>query len=582
MDSDNSQNEQSIKEQGEQNIKEQSIKEQNIEEQGINEQSIKEQSINEQSINEQSIKEQRIRKIALTYYSRKDVLDAIYKFSQNREISPRYFEGFGKRPDSFQYPSDIIEFVKLGATSFHCSEELWNDPLQLSTELSQEQLNELRSGWDLIIDIDCPWIDISKKAAQAIIGSLKLHKIENINVKFSGSKGFHIIIPWNSFPEEIDGIKTKNMFPEWPRAIIGYLKEISRPRLAELAKDIDFTESKNLMGIECKECYNTATESYQITLRCEKCKSPYIETFTLTSENYKEKRCPHCGPALKEVNKELFYVCNTCHTNSLKNPDNFSKVPSKNLFKALGLDFLLVSPRHLFRMPYSLHEKTSLASIVLDKNKIAQFDIKDADPLNVKIIEYLPNPKKDEAKQLLLQAIDWQKSQDLKQEAYKAKYSDGFQAQKGKKEFEKITLTDLREEYFPPVILKILMGMEDGKKRALFILLNFFRSLGQSMEDVEKRINEWNKLNKPPLKKGYIDAQLIWHSRNKIVLPPNFDNPIYKEIGVYDSDELSQRTKNPVSYVIKKSGIWKNAQNNLQSKEKPKRARRKTKDVEIK
>ena len=509
--------------------------------------------------NEQSIKEQRIRKIALTYYSRKDILDAIYKFSQNREISPRYFEGFGKRPDSFQYPADIIELVKKGATSFHCSEELWSDPLQLSTDLNQEQLNELRTGWDLIIDIDCPWTDISKKAAQAIIDSIKLYNIENVGVKFSGSKGFHIIIPWNSFPDEIDEIKVKDMFPEWPRAVINYIKELSRPHLAKLAKDIDFKDAKNLMGIECKECHNISVKNYQITLRCEKCKSPYIETFASSSENYKEKYCPACYSKLKETNKEEFFLCNNCHIDSLKNPGSFYQVPSKNIFEALGLDFLLVSPRHLFRMPYSLHEKTSLASIVIDKNKIAQFNIKDADPLNVKVIDYLPVPKIGEARQLLIQSIDLQKSQDLKQENYKLKYQESPQ-QRDKKDFKTISIAELKEDYYPPVILRILKGMEDGKKRSLFILINFFRSLGQSMEQIEKLIGEWNKLNKPPLKKGYIDAQLIWHSRNKIVLPPNFDNQIYKEIGVYEMDMLSEKTKNPVNYAIRKSGAWKDNQ----------------------
>ena len=70
-------------------------------------------------------------------------------------------------------------------------------------------------------------------------------------------------------------------------------------------------------------------------------------------------------------------------------------------------------------------------------------------------------------------------------------------------------------------------------------------------------MNEWNKLNTPPLKKGYIDAQLIWHSKHTPVLPPNFDNEIYKAIGVFDMDDLSMKVKNPVSYTIRKSGTWK-------------------------
>src|SRR4030067_3125813 len=103
---------------------------------------------------EKSFKEQRVRNITHLYYSRPEVQKAIYKFCKNREISPRYFEGFGKRPDSFQYESDIFELVKKGATSFHCSEEIWKNPLAISTDMTPEKYNEMRTGWDLLLDID--------------------------------------------------------------------------------------------------------------------------------------------------------------------------------------------------------------------------------------------------------------------------------------------------------------------------------------------------------------------------------------------------------------------------------------------
>lgn len=504
-------------------------------------------------------KEQRIRKIALSYYSRKDVLEALYRFSQNREISPQYFEGFGKRPDSFQYHSDILALVKNGATSFHCSEEIWQDPLQLSTDLDEEQLNDLRTGWDLIIDIDCKWIDISKKAVQAIIRALEINNVKNIGIKFSGSKGFHIIIPWQAFPEAIGEIQTKDMFPEWPKAIVNYLKELSRPRLAHLIKDmdLDFTKEKGFTGIECNQCHNIASENYKIDLKCQKCIRPYIESFTTSIENYKQKHCPYCGNALKQTEKQKFYVCNNCRLNSLTSPNNFSEKITENLFEILGFDIQLVSSRHLFRMPYSLHEKTALSSIVIPKEKIQYFNIQDANPLNVNIIEFLPIPEKDEARQLLIHAIDWQKHHEIEQSEQKIKYKEQIPTQKNKK-FEPIKIQNLTQDLYPPTINKILQGMHDGKKRALFILINFFRSLGQSIEQVEKIVNDWNKKNKPQLKQGYINAQLMWHSKNKIILPPNFDNEIYKAIGVLELDPLSEKIKNPVNYVIRKSGIWKN------------------------
>ena len=86
----------------------------------------------------QNSKEQRIRKITHLYYSKPEVQKAIFEFSRDREVVPRYFEGFGKRPDSLQYESDIFELVKKGATSFHCSEELWKNPLKVETGMTDE------------------------------------------------------------------------------------------------------------------------------------------------------------------------------------------------------------------------------------------------------------------------------------------------------------------------------------------------------------------------------------------------------------------------------------------------------------
>lgn len=499
------------------------------------------------------VKEERIRNIALSYYSRKDVLDAIFKFSNKREVSPRYYEGFGKRPDSFQYPSDILALVKKGATSFHCSEEIWNNPLEISTDLNELQLNELREGWDLVIDIDCKWIYYSKKAALAIINVLENHGVENYGVKFSGGKGFHIIVPWAAFPDYFTEEKTSNHFPEYPKAIVLYLKEKSRKFLEKSIKETesDFKKVKGFMGIKCESCNNLSEENFEITLRCDKCSPAYIETFKSSSKNYTKRKCPGCNSELNEAKSEKFYYCNHCDLNSIENKNNFNEqVESIDIFELLGLDVLLVSPRHLFRMPYSLHEKTSLASVVLSKDKIPDFELTDANPLNVKILEFYPVPKKNEAKSLLFEAIDFQKTIDRKEESKKTKYKE-------KKEFKKIILKEVKDSYFPPSIQKILKGMQDGKKRALFILMNLFRSLGMTMEEVEKRLRDWNKLNNPQLKKGYIDAQLQWHSKHEPVLPPNFNNEIYKAIGVYELDDLSRRVKNPIAYVIRKSGAWK-------------------------
>ena len=483
----------------------------------------------------------KVRKITSLYYSRPEVQKAIFDFSKNREISARYFDAFGKRPDSFQYIGDVFQMVKRGATSFHCSEELWEDPLKISTGMSEKQLNELRIGWDLVLDIDCKWFDYSKLAAKAILQVLKNHNLKNIGVKFSGSKGWHILIPWKTFPKELRGEPTKDLFPEVPRIIVNYIKFMAEKELKKiLPKDFhqQFEGVDIKRGIKCMECNEIVNEYNYVTFSC-KCGRGEYKKF-LKGEVIKEFNCPEykCGEKLIIKEERVYYECHKCKLNSKENPDKFSKTIEEDLFELMGLDIILVSPRHLFRMPYSLHEKTSLASVVINSDEVSDFQPKDADPLKVKVKNFLPESKKEEATELLREALDWNKESNY--------------MERKKFDFKPVVLKNLSEKNFPPSIQRILKGMSDGRKRALFILINLFRSVGMDKDELEKRIYGWNKENKVPLKEGYIKAQISWSYRNKIVPPPNFDKDYYKGIGIIPTEE-EIRYKNPVSYVIKKS-----------------------------
>lgn len=491
------------------------------------------------------LKEERIRKITLLYYSKPEILNALFEFSKNREISPRYFEGFGKRPDSFEYPNDIIELVKKGATSFHCSEEIWQNPLDLSTSMKTEDINHLRVGWDLLIDIDCKYFDFSKKAAEAVINVLKKHEIKNIGLKFSGGKGFHIIVPWKAFPKNLAGDETKNLFPELPRKIISYIRFKAEEELNKMLSEDDlsnFKNSKIKSGIKCANCKELVQELKLVDYSCQKC--PRKETRKVTSEA-KSYRCPDCGGVLEITNEKKIYECRKCGISSVKNPENFSRKAEVDLFELMGLDLILVSPRHLFRMPYSLHEKTSLASAVIEIESLKDFQPKDADPFKIKIKNFLPKSEEGEARKLVSSALDWKGNEAKKEATF-------YTSNKNKENFKPIKLENLSDSYFPPAIQKILLGMDDGKKRALFILINLFRSIGMEKEEMEKRILDWNKKNKLPLKEGYIKSQLIWSYRNKIVPPPNFDKDYYRGIGIIPTEE-EIRLKNPVTYILKKT-----------------------------
>ena len=426
-----------------------------------------------------SIKENRIRNITQLYYSNKEIQKVMFNFAQNREISPRYFDGFGKRPDTFQYPSDVFQLVKKGATSFHCSEEIWEDPLKLSTDLNEKQLNELRTGWDLLLDIDSKYLDYSKIMAVLIINFLEFHGVKNIGIKFSGSKGFHLIVPWKAFPKEINNIKASDMFPEWPRIVLNYINEKIHP---ELVKEITKLSTPN----------------------------KYIKDYRSSQE----------------------------------------VIP----------DLVLVSSRHLFRMPYSLHEKTSLASVVLDPKKISEFQPKDADPMKAEVKEFIPDVEEGEAAELLMQALDWHRENTPDEETTK---------EHEKKEFKPIKLTNLSEEHFPPCVQKILKGVQDGRKRSVFVLLNLFRSIGMDRDELEKRIYDWNEKNEVPLKKGYIKSQLAWSFKRKQIMPPNCKE-FYKGIAVCSPDGLCSRIKNPVNYVVKKCFLGNKNKKRKKTKDNPK------------
>jgi len=503
----------------------------------------------------EGVREERIKAIAISYYSRPDIRKNMFEFSKNREIAPRYFETFGKRPSILNYPSDIIELAKSGWVSFHCSEELWSDPLQLSTGMSENELNELREGWDLLLDIDCKYIEYSKKAAQALIKSLEFHGVKNIGIKFSGSKGFHIIVPWNAFPKEIYGQLTKEMFPEWPRMICSYLTEVARPVLEkEMEKeDIKFTSHLE-NGMMCLKCKNISEEIIKRTLRCPKCKREETSEIRVNSKD-KPLKCPDCRIEMTDKERKVFYNCPKCNINSTEDPNNFRS--SIDIFKVLGVDVILVSSRHFFRMPYSLHEKTSLASVVLDKSTIEDFKLRDADPLRVQVKDFYPKAEENEAHELLLQAIDWNRSKiQEKEPAKEQNYSEG--------KYKEIIIKNLSPSLYPPCILNILKGLkQDGRKRALFVLINFFKSLKLTDEELKKTIEEWNKKNAKPLKQGYVNAQLKWFSGRKPLLPPNCDKEHYKAVQACTPDSLCKSVKNPVNYTVKKSFLNKNSSKNV-------------------
>ncbi len=410
----------------------------------------------------------------LMYYKRRAIQEAIVENCVDKEVIGSYGgTGFGKRPDVIQYPAEILEGVKQGITSFHCSEELWNDVLKLNVSMNRKQLDQIRKGWDLVLDIDCDNLEYSKIAADLLIQALKFHSINAISVKFSGNHGFHIGVPYESFPKEVLGKETRLLFPEAPRVVANYLKEMIRDHLKEKILEID-------------------------------------------SSLHNKKFDP---------------------------------------FDVLEIDTILISSRHLYRAPYSFNEKSGLVSLPIDPSKVLSFNKKTAISKEVLVdsrFRFLDNSKcrENEAKQLFVQAFDYN-SKKLEKERYK-------QISEETKGRWKIDFEDFQEsipeEFFPPCIKKIFLGLEDGKKRALFILINFLKSVNWPYDKIEQRIYSWNKVNKEQIRENYLVGQLRYQKHNKDkILPPNCENSMYyKDLGICCPDNLCNKVKNPVNYSIRK------------------------------
>ena len=80
----------------------------------------------------------------LMFYKRREVQKHLIEQAKNKEVAIRFGDYFGKRPDILMYENDVLELAKKKATSFHCSEELWKNPLSLRTEIKKQEMDDLR------------------------------------------------------------------------------------------------------------------------------------------------------------------------------------------------------------------------------------------------------------------------------------------------------------------------------------------------------------------------------------------------------------------------------------------------------
>jgi DNA primase catalytic subunit len=500
----------------------------------------------------------------LKHYKRRDVQEAMILAAQDREVAVRFGEkGFGKRPDILAYPNDILELAKNGATSFHVSEERWHNVMNLNTGMKKEEIDNLRKGWDLVIDIDCKLWDYSRRIAHLVVQELHSHGIKSVTAKFSGNKGFHIAVPFEAFPKEVQGQPIQLLFPDGVRRIAQYLAEKIKPQLLQYINQNDsFTRVSAELGIKEQELYKKICLECKKEMKTEAAKVEFYCTYCdkkEPSDNEKFKLCPECKKIMEKIEMPSVERCPYCKATKF--------TEELDIEPLLQIDTVLISSRHLYRMPYSLHEKSGLCSTPLDPDKILTFERDAAKPEFVQVaIPFLTaeNITSGEATRFILQAFDFNPVQE-EEETPKKVFN------------EEILSTAIPAEFFPPCMKCGLQGMKDGKKRFMFAAVNFLLSCGYDYAALEVILDEWNKKNPEPLREVILKGQLRYAEQTrKKILPPNCDNKgYYADMQICKPDGLCGRIKNPVQYAKRRAFI---ANMQKENTEKPEHIRKKLTD----
>lgn len=397
------------------------------------------------------------------YYLRDDVKKRILSFSKSREIAVLFdAKYYGKRPMTINTSKEYDIIVKKGATSFHCGEERWENPLILGSDIGEQEFNENKIGWDLVLDIDGVDFIFSKIVACEILSFLKNElDVNYTSIKFSGNKGFHLGIPFEAFAGTYMNEDIKNLFPQIPRNMANYIVS-----------------------------------------------------------NIKDK----VSVKILEIEKSLENISKKYNINVDDLLDERGKLDSTKL---VDVDTILISHRHLFRMPFSINEKSGLVSIPVNPDKIADFNRDDARVSNLENLdvydEFLFLDYNQEqgkyAKKLFEKSMEEIESfEDIQ---IKLHYNN-------EKKNEVIIIDEkVPEKNFPQTIKYILNNkFDDGRKRLVFVLLSFLVSVNWDFENIEKVMREWAR--KQNLQRNYLRGQINWFKNaNKKINPPNFNRDEY-------------------------------------------------------
>ncbi len=347
----------------------------------------------------------------------------------------------------------------------------------------------------MILDLDGVSFEYSQIVGKILIDYFYSLGVYNVSTKFSGNKGFHLAIPFEAFSKFNGLSETRLMFPEVAKNIAMYL-------MIQLRGIISKTILDKEGSIE------NISKKYDIPME-----------------------------DLVNKDEESHYF---------------------DFMKVIEIDTILITSRHLFRMPYSFNEKSGLISIPVDNKRIMEFSKDEAKPDNVdpqkyKDFEFLNYNEKhgkdgDKLLQLIEQPDDDAFTGDSGTYINSEDLEDKINIIKNKKResLGKMVLASGAGEVFEieetiemkdfPETIKFALDHNfiDGKKRGLFLLLTYLTSINWTFDQIDDVIKTWNKNQEEPLKRNYIQAQMSWFkAQPSKISPPKFSNDNYfKQIGI--------------------------------------------------
>ena len=168
------------------------------------------------------------------FYRSEEVLEALLLQLKSREAWVRWGGEPGPRPCVVESLDGLKELIfrkaALGIVEVFHSVELFSDPMKLEAS----DPSQLRIGWDYVIDIDSEDLEAAKELTSALVNVLESFNIIP-KVKFSGRKGFHIIVSGMAFNifKQSDWLRAYDFLPS---NITSFLLHSISPETRKTAK----------------------------------------------------------------------------------------------------------------------------------------------------------------------------------------------------------------------------------------------------------------------------------------------------------------------------------------------------------